>query len=133
MIVISFQKSVSATSDTMLAVIISCFTPAARAASRIRVVPEMADYKEFFWRLENMNSNLGTGTTYVEDDLRGGCIRERKRDMANDINTWDTFSFGNRRLSRRDTYFLQPVRDPRWLCHVMTSITIVVNLSPKES
>jgi hypothetical protein len=40
--VISFQKSVVETSDTMLAVIMSCFTPAARAASRIRVVPETA-------------------------------------------------------------------------------------------
>ncbi len=45
-IVISFHKSAVATSDTALAVMMSCFTPAARAASRIRVVPETADYKE---------------------------------------------------------------------------------------
>jgi len=42
-IVISFQKSAVAASDAMLAVITSCFTPAARAASRMRVVPEIAD------------------------------------------------------------------------------------------
>jgi hypothetical protein len=42
-IVASFQKSADATSDTMLAVMTSCFTPAARAASRMRVVPETAD------------------------------------------------------------------------------------------
>jgi hypothetical protein len=30
----------------MLAVITICFTPAARAASRIRVVPETAPWKE---------------------------------------------------------------------------------------
>ena len=47
LIVISFQKSTNATSDAMLAVITSCFTPAARAVSRIRVVPETADYREF--------------------------------------------------------------------------------------
>jgi hypothetical protein len=41
----------------------------------------------FFWRLENMNLNLGTGITHVEDHLRGGCIGERGRDMHNDINT----------------------------------------------
>ncbi len=46
MIVISFQKSSDVASDAMLAVMMSCFTPAARAASRIRVVPETADYKE---------------------------------------------------------------------------------------
>jgi hypothetical protein len=46
-IVISFQKSTNATSDAMLAVITSCFTPAARAVSRMRVVPETADYREF--------------------------------------------------------------------------------------
>jgi hypothetical protein len=40
--VISFHKSLGELSDAMLAVIMSCFTPAARAASRIRVVPEMA-------------------------------------------------------------------------------------------
>ena len=45
-IVISFQKSSDVASDAMLAVMMSCFTPAARAASRIRVVPETADYKE---------------------------------------------------------------------------------------
>ena len=41
-IVISFQKSVVATSDTILAVMTTCFTPAARPASRMRVVPETA-------------------------------------------------------------------------------------------
>ena len=41
-IVICFQKSVDAASDAILAVMMSCFTPAARAASRIRVVPETA-------------------------------------------------------------------------------------------
>jgi hypothetical protein len=45
-IVICFQRSLDAPSDAMLAVIMSCFTPAARAASRIRVVPETAAYKE---------------------------------------------------------------------------------------
>jgi hypothetical protein len=41
-IVISFQKSSGEASDTMLSVTMSRFTPAARAASRIRVVPETA-------------------------------------------------------------------------------------------
>ena len=41
-IVISFQKSSGEASDPILAVIMSCFTPAARPASRIRVVPETA-------------------------------------------------------------------------------------------
>ena len=55
-IVISFQKSANATSDAMLAVITSCFTPAARAVSRMRVVPETADYKEFLEVRENMTT-----------------------------------------------------------------------------
>jgi hypothetical protein len=42
-IVISFQKLGNVTSDAMLAVMTSCFTPAARAVSRMRVVPETAD------------------------------------------------------------------------------------------
>jgi hypothetical protein len=42
--VISFQKSSGAASDMMLAVMMSCFTPAACATSRIRVVPETAVY-----------------------------------------------------------------------------------------
>ena len=45
-IVISFQKSTNAASEAMLAVITSCFTPAARAVSRMWVVPETADYRE---------------------------------------------------------------------------------------
>jgi hypothetical protein len=46
-IIISFQKSANVASDAMLAVMTSCFTPAAKAVSRMRVVPERADYKEF--------------------------------------------------------------------------------------
>jgi hypothetical protein len=44
-IVVSFHKSADATSDARLAVMTSCFTPVARAASRMRVVPDTADYK----------------------------------------------------------------------------------------
>jgi hypothetical protein len=43
LIVVSFHRSADATSDAMLAVMMSCFTPPARAASRMRVVPETAD------------------------------------------------------------------------------------------
>jgi hypothetical protein len=57
----------------MLAVIMTCFMPAARAASRIRVAPETAPCKKFFFRFrrsENMDLDLAMDTTHVEDALR---------------------------------------------------------------
>jgi hypothetical protein len=62
LIVISFHKSANAASDAILAVMTSCFTPAARAASRMRVVPETADWKRVFFRLER--DNMRTWTRY---------------------------------------------------------------------
>ena len=45
----------------MLAVIMSCFTPAARATSNIRVVPETVPWKRLEIR-DNMDINPGTVT-----------------------------------------------------------------------
>ena len=88
MIVISFQKSVDAASDAILAVMMSCFTPAARAASRIRVVPETAPYKELEVE-ENMRtgSELDMTTTHVKDALRACGIGKRGCDMHYGIDT----------------------------------------------
>jgi hypothetical protein len=72
----------------MLAVITTFFTPAARAASRTRVVPETAPWKRGFLEVrQHISLNLGTDTTHVEDGLRVGWIGERGRDMHDDINT----------------------------------------------
>ena len=93
--VISFQKSSGAASDMMLAVMTSCFTPAACATSRIRVVPEMAVYDEkglVFEKLERTGGVQCTKTTNIEDDLGTGGIRERRRDMDDGVDTCDVFS-----------------------------------------
>ncbi len=88
MIVISFQKSVDAVSDAILAVMMSCFTPAARAASRIRVVPEMVAYKELEVK-EKMRtgSELDMTTTHIKDALRACGIGKRRCDMNYGIDT----------------------------------------------
>jgi len=72
----------------MLAVMMSCFTPAARAASRTRVVPETAPYKELEVE-EKMKtgSELDMATTHVKHDLSASGMGKRGRDMNNGIDT----------------------------------------------
>ena len=88
MIVICFQRSADAASDAMLAVMMSCFTPAARAASRTRVVPETAPYKELEVK-EKMRtgSELDMTTTHIKDALRACGIGKRRCDMNYGIDT----------------------------------------------
>ena len=50
--------------------------------------------KVVFRRSEKMrNSNLGMGTTNLEEDFRGGRIGERGCDMNDGIDTCDIFNF----------------------------------------
>ena len=69
----------------MLAVTTRRFTPAASAASRIRVVPDTAVYNSIFLKLE-MGRITGTETTNIESDLRTGRMGQRRRDVDNGIH-----------------------------------------------
>ena len=69
----------------MLAVMMIRFTPAARAASRTRVVPETADCKSGFFRRWDTRLRSGIGTN-LEDDLRGGSADEWRCDMDDGID-----------------------------------------------
>jgi len=72
----------------MLAVTTRFFTPAASAASKIRVVPDTAVYNSVFLKSER-GRLPGTETTNIENDLRASRMGERRGDVDNGIHPWD--------------------------------------------
>ena len=115
MIVISFRKSLVAARGTLLAVIMGYFHVGDESGIKdTRGTGDGGLERVFFFgRLENMNLDLGTGTTHVQDDLgvdvlywgagtRHGYAK-RKAAEKNDIKSLTPeihSSIGDRRLSR---------------------------------
>ena len=126
--VMSCQKSSGAARDMMLSVMTSFFTPAARAASSMRVVPVTAVYKKYSINPGGQKKILRVSTD-IQDHVWRSSMGKWGRDVDNSVDSWNMCSAIKYDANSRSIPFTAATKSDV----TRSSMTTVENLLPKDS